>query len=323
MSTPTSRPPHGEPDDGLTAADRAAMGQHAAPRPTPPPPGAGGAHAGGPAATGVPTGPQTGAATSPQPVTQPAAPQPAAPHATGPQPTQHDVTPSGTTAGTTAAGGAAAGAAGTAATAGRADDDVPTRRRERGAAEDRDLPEPPPRRGAGRHVLGVLVGLLLTPVALLLTSIGTARLADVAGTTDMGTDTLGLTLLVGGLVLLALLVLLGAWSAAVPITGGLVWGLGLGLAYLVVPGVMEDTAEQWLGQDPPAAVEQLAQSAMSGQLVLIGTLLLAAGLAAAAARRSGRRRAEQVAVAEAARAQAVTGERDRIRLEADQRARRT
>lgn len=164
------------------------------------------------------------------------------------------------------------------------------------------LPEPPAKPGAGRHLLGTLLGLVLTPVALLLTGIGVARLADVVSAEEAATDPLGLTLLIVGVVLLAIIVLLGAWSPAVPITGGLVWGIGLGLAFLFIPGIMQDVLESMSADRVvPGGVEQLADTAMSGTLLVTGTLLLAAGVAAARARRRGRRWAEGVALAEAAR----------------------
>ncbi|MBO1753071.1 hypothetical protein J4G33_14760 [Actinotalea sp. BY-33] len=176
-------------------------------------------------------------------------------------------------------------------------------RRSAAAAERREI-EAPSKPGFGRHLLGVLLGLVLTPVALLLVGIGTARLADVAGTSSAGTDALGLTLLIIGVVLLAVIVLLGTWSPAVPLTGGLVWGLALGIAYLVVPGIMDDAVTAMTGTRVlPAAVEQLTTTAMSGQLLVTGTLLVAAGIAAGRARRLGRRWAEGVAAAEAARAE--------------------
>lgn len=156
---------------------------------------------------------------------------------------------------------------------------------ERSVAAD----EPPSKPGFGRHVLGVVLGLLLTPFAFLLTGIGGARLADIAGTNRMGTDTLGVVLLALGIVLLVLLVLLGAWSPAVPITGGLVWGLALGIASLVAPRDVEATVQDLGGANLPAAVDQFTEAAMSGLLVTVGGLLLAAGLATAFARRAGRR----------------------------------
>ena len=177
-----------------------------------------------------------------------------------------------------------------------------------------DLPEPPSRRGAGRHVVGVVLGLILTPVGLLLTGIGTARLSDVIGTADPFSDALGATLLLAGALVLVIVVLLGLWSAAVPITGGLVWGVGLGLAYLTVPGALDETVDVVFGdRGVPAAVDQLAEGAMSGELLVTGTLLLAAGLAIAAARRAGRRWAEAVARAERARADAAIDEAARAR----------
>ena len=164
------------------------------------------------------------------------------------------------------------------------------------------LPEAPPKPGLGRHLLGILLGLVVTPVALLLTGIGTARLADVVSTEEAVTYPLGLTLLILGVVLLAVVVLLGAWSPAVPVTGGLVWGIGLGIAFLVVPDVMRSTLESMSADRViPGGVEQLAETAMSGTLLVTGTLLLAAGISAARARRRGRRWAEGVAVAQAAR----------------------
>lgn len=294
-------------DAPLTPADRAAMGQHAAPRPTPPPPGS------RPDATDVPAGPRTGEAAGPPAAQQPAAAPGAAPAEppSAPPPgtpaTRPTPPPPPTSDATRADDGPRADS--------RPLDDRPLEERH-------DLPEAPDKPGVGRHLLGVLLGLLLTPVALLLTAIGTARLSEVAGTADMGTDTLGIAMLVIGLALLAVIVLLGAWTPALPITGGVVWGLGLGIAYLVVPGIMQDTVENLFGGSTPAAAEELADTAMSGQLVLVGTLLLAAGLATAFARRRGRRWAEGVAEAEAARTRAVAGERDRIRVEADRRSRR-
>lgn len=183
-------------------------------------------------------------------------------------------------------------------------------REEDGTRAHPDLPERPRKPGVGRHLLGTLLGLLLTPLALLLVGIGTARLSDVAGSGDPATDALGLTLLILGTLLLAVIVLLGAWSPAVPVVGGLVWGIGLGVAYLVVPDLMSDTVDSMVGDRVlPAAVEQLTESAVSGQLLVTGTLLLVAGVAAARARRNGRLYGHAVATADAARAEAARHDR--------------
>ena len=166
------------------------------------------------------------------------------------------------------------------------------------------LPEPPRRPGIGRRLIGALLGFVLTPVALTLTGIGTARLSDIAGTSDMGTDLLGGTLLTIGVVMLAVIVLLGIWTTSVPIVGGLVWGVALGLAYLIVPGVMQDGAEAMTAdRSVPEAIDQVADAGMSGYLVVLGVILVAAGLATTLARRSGRRFAERTAQVERARAE--------------------
>lgn len=294
MSTPAWRPDH----DPLTPADRAAMGEHVAPRPYPSastpgtPPGGPGTPTGGPDTPSggpgqVPYGPAPTPGTAPDAAaggaTVPSsAPAPAAA-------TSAAGTTSTPTTGTTTTGTATTSTATTST-----------------AAPEEELPEPPSRPGVVRHLAGVLLGLLLTPVALLLTAIGTARLAEVAGTSEMGTDTLGAAMLAVGVALLAVVVLLGAWTPALPITGGLVWGVGLGTAYLVVPGTMQDLVEDTFGRTP-AAAEELGEAAMSGHLVVVGALLLAAGLATGVARRRGRRWAEGVARAEAARARLAGG----------------
>ncbi|WP_149203651.1 hypothetical protein [Actinotalea subterranea] len=169
------------------------------------------------------------------------------------------------------------------------------------AAARRDLPERPSRPGIGRHLLGVLLGLVLTPVALLLVGIGVERLRDATGNDGPASDALGLTLLGLAVLLLVVVVLLGVWSPAVPLTGGLVWGVALGVMYLFLPGVVEDVmAVVAGGRVLPAAADELGDHARSGALLVTGGLLVAAGLVAGLARRAGRRWAQGVATADAA-----------------------
>jgi hypothetical protein len=150
-----------------------------------------------------------------------------------------------------------------------------------------------------------VLGLVLTPFALLVVGIGTAGLGEIAGKDDVTGDFLSLGLLVAGVAVLVAIVLLGVWSPAMPIAGGLVWGIGLGVAYLVVPNRMATFVESLTSDGSiPKPVSELADAAMSGYLLAFGMLIVAGGLAAAFARRSGRRWAEAVAVAEKARADA-------------------
>lgn len=163
------------------------------------------------------------------------------------------------------------------------------------------LPEPPRKPGFGRHALGTVVGLLVTPFALLLIGIGASGLRDLADDQSVAADWLSLGLLLAGVAVLAAIVLLGSWSPALPITGGLVWGVGLGIAYLAAPWVLSDAAAELTSDGSvPKPIQQLADAATSGYLLTLGVLLVTAGIAAGVARRNGRRWAEAVVVAERA-----------------------
>lgn len=332
MSTPSTPDPDDRTrDDEVTR--ESAPDEHTASGPTPPPPSwatspaqqpSTGTSPGSAAPADPPPTPPAGApdrapalstatgqhaAARPYPPSSPARPEDAltAPLAADGPPGPTAEPPARPSSGQTAVLPAAAGA-----TAGATRDRRDLRDEDRHRGVHEDLPERPRKPGIGRHLLGTLLGLLLTPVALLLVGIGTARLDDVAGSGDPATDALGLTLLILGTLLVAVIVLLGAWSPAVPIVGGLVWGIGLGVAYLAVPDLMADTVESMVGERVlPAAVEQLTESAVSGQLLVTGTLLLAAGIAAARARRNGRRWAEAVAAADAARAEVARRDAER------------
>ena len=155
-----------------------------------------------------------------------------------------------------------------------------------------DFPDPHPPAPAGiwAHVLGVLVGLVLAPVGALALLLGQSRILVVqADGWDGDVEMLGIALVAVGAVLLACVVLLATWTAAVPVTGGVVLLL-LGLPALVAPTF---TARQTLLLIDPegwhATVTQTVVAGTSGTLLLAGLLLLVAGLAAAATRRRGLR----------------------------------
>lgn len=169
------------------------------------------------------------------------------------------------------------------------------------AAQTPEPPKPPKRPGLRRHLLGAVLGLVLTPFAMLLVGVGADRLSDIA-LADLGTDLLGVTILVLGVALIATIVLLGAWTPALPISGGLVWGVVLGSGYLLIPNTIEDRVVGMTADGTvPMGVDELAAAGTGGYLLILGTLLVAAGLAAGFARGRGRRWAERTAAAETAR----------------------
>lgn len=293
--------PEQQPGTPPAPGSPAAPGSHAAPRPYPP-------VTGGPVA-GPPTSPLPGVAATPGAAARAAVPPsqipPAAPGAVLPD-------------GRPIAGWTPVGAPGTApvdaggqaqplrpgepdTTAGQ-----PQRRADR--HERLELPEPPPKPGVLRHVLGVLLGLLLTPVGLGLAGVGTARLLEIVGTDDPVSDPAALVMLGSGVGLLVVVVLLAIWSPAVPITGGLL-ALTVGAAYLAAPGPVDEVVRSLTdGRVLTEPVDQLTAAATSGQLLVAGALVLAAGIAAAVARRKGRRFGQLSAVVEQARTEAAQAE---------------
>lgn len=145
-----------------------------------------------------------------------------------------------------------------------------------------------------RHVFGFLLGLLLTPVGLGLLGVGLGRLDAVAAMHGAGLELRDVGLLAGGVGVLVCVALLGAWTPALPVTGGVVWGLAAGAAAMVWPRFTEDLLASMV-DDGLAPVDHLARTATGGDLAVVGALLVAAGLAAGIGRRRGRRCAERAA----------------------------
>ncbi len=167
------------------------------------------------------------------------------------------------------------------------------------------LPDLPRRPGAGRHVLGVLVGLLLTPVGLVLAAMGVGHMVDLPAGDGALTDPLGLAQLALGALVLGAVAYLGRWSPAVPITGGALWGLGGGgLALWDPAGVSDAVHEVTDGRFAQVAIDHILQPAQTGSLLVVGVVLLAAGIATGRARRSGRLFGVGTTLAQAARAEA-------------------
>lgn len=268
---------------------RGGTGQHAVPRPYPP------TVARVPMAESMATPPGT----ADGPAADPTAAMPAEGE-TATLPT------SGAAAAGAAVGSAAAGGPGTIAPTGQAQ---PTRRAQ--LREPVELPELPPKPGFARHALGFLVGLVVTPIALVLTGAGVGGFRALDPTTaDQAFDATNFSLIAVGVALLIAVVVLALWSPAVPLTGGLVWGVGLGVLYLGWPS----TVEGWIDQaysTRPAALDQLVVTLNDGTWLVLGLLVAVAGLAVALARRMGRRFGEHTTLATHARIEAARAEETR------------
>lgn len=153
------------------------------------------------------------------------------------------------------------------------------------------VPEPvaPRATGFGGHVWGVLIGLLATPVALTLALVGQGRILAVqSGAWDASLDRWGIAFVTAAVLVLAAVVYLGVRTAAAPITGGILATL-LGAVFLYAPGVARDETMGWLATtNSHDTVSHATVGGTSGTILLVGVLLLTAGVATAAAQRRGR-----------------------------------
>ena len=156
--------------------------------------------------------------------------------------------------------------------------------------DDELFPEPnaPRTPHAGTHVLGVLVGLVLAPLAVGVLLVGQSRILEVqVDGWDASLELLGIVLVSVGAELLAALLLLGLWTAAVPITAGLLLGV-LGGLQLYAPGVARATTLEIVDADAwDLTVTQVTVAGTSGTTIVAGVLLLTAGVAIALGRRHG------------------------------------
>jgi hypothetical protein len=142
--------------------------------------------------------------------------------------------------------------------------------------------------GAGGHVLGVLIGLVLTLAALFLLLLGQSRvLAGGLGGETISPDALGITLVTIGGLLAALVALLAVRTSAIPFTGGLV-ALFVGAAYLFAPVASHRQTIRLLATAQNRdAVLNVIGVALTGTPFVVGLVLLASGTAASLVRRRG------------------------------------
>jgi hypothetical protein len=157
------------------------------------------------------------------------------------------------------------------------------------------VPEPVAPRGTGfgGHLWGVVIGVLATPAALTLALVGQARILAVqaGGQTDpwdASLDVWGIAFVTAAVLLLAVIVYLGVWTAAAPITGG-VLATAFGAVFLYAPGIARNETMRWLATTTSHdTVSHATVAGTSGTMLLVGFLLLAAGITTAAAKRRGR-----------------------------------
>jgi hypothetical protein len=172
------------------------------------------------------------------------------------------------------------------------DEDAGTAPREvrsrRAAGPDADRPDPVrrPGGGPGRHLLGVLVGLLVGAIGIWTVLFGQSRvLAAQAPGWDASYDALGVVLVTAGVLVLAVVLGLGLWTPAVPVTAGLVATV-VGVVLLYVPATTHVDVVRWFSTDGTEySVVRATVTATSGTVFVVGALLLVAGLVLGAARR--------------------------------------
>lgn len=150
--------------------------------------------------------------------------------------------------------------------------------------ESPEQPEPyaEPRSG-GRmiwHLLSLLTGLVLTPIAIALMTYGGARWLRAAQNMTGERDLPGLAALLAGAFLLVLVASLGARSAVGPLLAGVVWGVFPALVY--VAGPLDATG--WVLDVPglPAEIENGTVTWLAvGCFLAVGATLLGAGFSGA------------------------------------------
>ncbi|MFB9955173.1 hypothetical protein [Cellulomonas denverensis] len=142
------------------------------------------------------------------------------------------------------------------------------------------------RGGVGRLLAGMLIGLLAGAAGCWLVVFGQSRILGVqAPGWDASYDPLGVVLVTVGVLVLAALIGVGAWSTAAPLTAGLLTTV-IGVVYLYVPATTHADTVSWLATDyTRGSVERTVVAATSGTLFVVGALLLATGITLAALHR--------------------------------------
>ncbi len=177
------------------------------------------------------------------------------------------------------------------------------------AADEGILPPPLPEEPASRaaaHWWGVLIALVLTPVAWFLISDGSARIYWSLWNDPSSINRAGILGLTAGLAVLSVVLLAARWSSVGPIIAGSIALLG-GVAFLAFPARALDTITSWqetferFGGFGSNVYLYLVESGMRGQLVVGGVVLMFVGIVSHGARRLGRSRERDRLAARASR----------------------
>ncbi|HEY8721206.1 hypothetical protein [Pengzhenrongella sp.] len=165
---------------------------------------------------------------------------------------------------------------------------------EGGAHRDRErsdtfpVPTGPHTTGFGGHLLGIVVGLVATLLAIFLIVLGQSRiLAGGLGKDTVSPDALGIILVTLGALVAACVVLFGLWTPMAPFTGGLV-AVVIGAAYLFAPvEAHRQTVNILATEQNRASVLNSISVGTTGGLFVLGIMLLAAAMAFSIVKRRG------------------------------------
>lgn len=156
------------------------------------------------------------------------------------------------------------------------------------SAETFPVPTGPHTTGFGGHLLGILVGLAATLLAVFLIVLGQSRiLVDGVGTDEVTPDALGIILVTLGALVAGCVVLSGLWTPTAPFTGGLV-AVVIGAAYLFAPAeAHRQTVSLLATEQNRVSVLNSISVGTTGGLFVLGIMLLAAAMAFSLVRRRG------------------------------------
>lgn len=175
----------------------------------------------------------------------------------------------------------------------------------------------PPRSRRGAHVLSVMAGLLVTPMGIAALAGGSHGISHALARSQDPT-TAALVAVGAGVLLLGIVAASAAGSSLGALVGGTLFGVGLGLAFLLEHASTRDAVRSAVGPAEdligPGVRLGLVELGRTGQLLLLGLTLALVGLAVHLARRGGRRaeRVEARLAAAQSVAQAPTPPRSRL-----------